>query len=88
MRAALGPRRARSPRRRRLEPLLGGHSQGGHASLYTGELAASHAPDLKLVGVAAAAAATYLIELFDADKSSPAEITKQLASSSASKARE
>jgi len=56
---------------------LGGQSQGGHASLYTGELAASHAPDLKLVGVAAAAPATYLIELFDADKSSPAEITKQ-----------
>jgi acetyl esterase/lipase len=48
-----------------------GHSQGGHASLYTGELAASYAPDLKLVGVAAAAPATYLIELFDADKSSP-----------------
>jgi hypothetical protein len=49
-----------------------GHSQGGHASLYTGELAASYAPDLKLLGVAAAAPATYLIELFDADKSSPA----------------
>jgi acetyl esterase/lipase len=49
-----------------------GHSQGGHASLYTGELAASYAPDLKLVGVAAAAPATYLIELFDADKSSSA----------------
>ena len=48
-----------------------GHSQGGHASLYTGEIAASYAPDLKLVGVAAAAPATYLIELFDADKSSP-----------------
>lgn len=28
-----------------------GHSQGGHASLYTGELAASYAPDLRLVGV-------------------------------------
>ena len=49
-----------------------GHSQGGHASLYTGELAASYAPDLKLVGVAAAAPATYLVELFDADKSSSA----------------
>src|SRR5581483_9925110 len=49
-----------------------GHSQGGHASLFTGELAASYAPDLKLVGVAVAAPATYLIELFDADKSSPA----------------
>lgn len=45
-----------------------GHSQGGHAALYTGELAAGYAPDLKLVGVAAAAPATYLVELFDADK--------------------
>jgi acetyl esterase/lipase len=48
-----------------------GHSQGGHAALYTGEIAARYAPDLKLVGVAAAAPATNLIELFDADKSSP-----------------
>lgn len=48
-----------------------GHSQGGHASLYTGELAASYAPDLKLVGVAAAAPATYLAELFDADRKTP-----------------
>jgi acetyl esterase/lipase len=47
-----------------------GHSQGGHAALYTGELAARYAPDLKLVGVAAAAPATYLVELFDADKAS------------------
>jgi acetyl esterase/lipase len=45
-----------------------GHSQGGHAALYTGELAARYAPDLKLVGVAAAAPATYLVELFDADQ--------------------
>ena len=44
-----------------------GHSQGGHAALYTGEVAARYAPDLKLVGVAAAAPATYLVELFDAD---------------------
>ncbi len=45
-----------------------GHSQGGHAALYTGELAARYAPELKLVGVAAAAPATYLVELFDADQ--------------------
>jgi acetyl esterase/lipase len=44
-----------------------GHSQGGHAALYTGEVAARYAPDLTLVGVAAAAPATYLVELFDAD---------------------
>jgi len=49
-----------------------GHSQGGHAALYAGELAKSYAPELKLLGVAAAAPATYLIELFDADKESAA----------------
>jgi acetyl esterase/lipase len=52
--------------------VLWGHSQGGHAALYAGELAKSYAPDLNLLGVAAAAPATYLIELFDADKSSAA----------------
>ena len=50
-----------------------GHSQGGHASLYTGELAASYAPDLKLVGVAAAAPATYLAELFEPTSEPPTE---------------
>jgi len=50
--------------------IVWGHSQGGHAALFTGQLAASYAPDLKLVGVAAAAPATYLGELFDADQSS------------------
>lgn len=44
-----------------------GHSQGGHAALYTGELTAQYAPELKLLGVAAAAPATYLGELFAAD---------------------
>jgi acetyl esterase/lipase len=44
-----------------------GHSQGGHAALFTGELAAEYAPELKLVGIAAAAPATYLVDLFKAD---------------------
>ena len=44
-----------------------GHSQGGQAALYTGELAASYAPELKLLGVAAAAPATDLAKLFDDD---------------------
>ncbi len=44
-----------------------GHSEGGHAALFTGELAARYAPELKLVGVAAAAPATYLVELFEDD---------------------
>jgi acetyl esterase/lipase len=37
-----------------------GHSQGGHAALFTGLLAQSYAPDLQLAGVAAAAPATDL----------------------------
>ena len=47
-----------------------GHSQGGHAALFTGELAPEYAPELKLVGVAVAAPATDLVELFKAQKGS------------------
>src|SRR3984957_6187911 len=36
-----------------------GHSQGGQAALYTGILAQGYAPELELVGVAAAAPATH-----------------------------
>ena len=39
-----------------------GESQGGHASLFTGELARSYAPELSIVGVAAAAPPTDLLE--------------------------
>lgn len=39
-----------------------GESQGGHAALWTGQVARNYAPDLKLVGVAAAAPPTDLIE--------------------------
>jgi alpha-beta hydrolase superfamily lysophospholipase len=49
-----------------------GHSQGGHAALFTGELARSYAPELQLAGVAAAAPATELAELFRADSHGPA----------------
>ncbi len=45
-----------------------GHSQGGHAALYTGLHAKTYAPDLDLVGVAAAAPASKLAELFKADE--------------------
>lgn len=41
-----------------------GHSQGGHASLFTGQLAATYAPELRLVGVAAGAPVPNLIDLF------------------------
>ncbi len=41
-----------------------GHSQGGHASLFTGQLASGYAPELTLVGVAAGAPVPNLEELF------------------------
>ena len=44
-----------------------GHSQGGQAALYTGLLARGYAPDLQLVGVAAAAPATELSALMRDD---------------------
>ena len=44
-----------------------GHSQGGQAALYAGILARSYAPELHLVGVAAAAPATELGTLLDDD---------------------
>ena len=50
--------------------IVWGHSQGGHAALFSGELAADYAPELKLVGIAAAAPATNLVDLFKAQKGS------------------
>ena len=44
-----------------------GHSQGGHAALYSGELAGSYAPELDLLGIAAVAPATFLAELVQRD---------------------
>ena len=45
-----------------------GHSQGGHAALFAGQLAKSYAPDLTLVGVAAIAPATELEQLLKDDE--------------------
>ncbi|MFC3690858.1 lipase family protein [Chenggangzhangella methanolivorans] len=44
-----------------------GHSQGGHAALFAGVLAATYAPELDLAGVAAAAPATELATLLADD---------------------
>ena len=46
-----------------------GHSQGGHAALFAGQLAASYAPELELSGVAAIAPATNLAVLLEDDLS-------------------
>jgi len=55
-----------------------GHSQGGHAALFTGQLSAALAPELKLLGVAAAAPATDLARLLELDLDS--KLGKVLAS--------
>lgn len=44
-----------------------GHSQGGQASLFTGLIAKTYAPELRLVGVSAAAPATSLVTLMGDD---------------------
>ncbi len=43
-----------------------GHSQGGHSSLWTGHLGPQLAPELSLVGVAAAAPAAELVDIMGA----------------------
>jgi pimeloyl-ACP methyl ester carboxylesterase len=48
-----------------------GHSQGGQAALFTGIIAKSYAPELTLLGVAAAAPATELTALMDDDLGTP-----------------
>jgi acetyl esterase/lipase len=52
----------------RNEFAIWGHSQGGHAALWAGQLARSYAPELGLAGVAAAAPATELAPLLDRDE--------------------
>lgn len=43
-----------------------GHSQGGHSALWTGQLNRQLAPELKLVGIAAAAPAARLVDIMQA----------------------
>jgi acetyl esterase/lipase len=45
------------------QTVVWGHSQGGNAALWTGKLAATYAPNLKIDGVAALAPATNLVSL-------------------------
>jgi pimeloyl-ACP methyl ester carboxylesterase len=52
--------------------IVWGHSQGGHAALFTGLIAKTYAPELTLLGVAAAAPASELAALMDDDLSTPA----------------
>jgi Secretory lipase len=53
------------------QTVVWGHSQGGHAALWTGLLAPAYAPDVVLAGVAAAAPASDLKPLIDAAQHTP-----------------
>lgn len=48
-----------------------GHSQGGHAALWTGGIAARYAPEVDVIGVAAMAPATHLTVLVEEGQNSP-----------------
>jgi acetyl esterase/lipase len=48
-----------------------GHSQGGHAALWTGIMAPAYAPDLDILGVAAVSPATDLASLIEANQYTP-----------------
>ncbi|UOQ56095.1 alpha/beta hydrolase [Leucobacter allii] len=54
------------------ETVVWGHSQGGQAALWTGQIAADYAPELEIRGVAAFAPAADLFGLAEADKDSAA----------------
>ncbi len=51
--------------------LIWGHSQGGHAALFAGQLASTWAPDLKLLGVVAGAPPSQLTNVADFISNSP-----------------
>lgn len=51
--------------------IVWGHSQGGHAALWTAGLAPGYAPELRIAGVAALAPATLLVDLVEAAQSTP-----------------
>jgi uncharacterized membrane protein HdeD (DUF308 family)/acetyl esterase/lipase len=50
------------------DTVVWGHSQGGQAALWTGQIAATYAPELTITGVAAFAPATDLFGLAEANK--------------------
>lgn len=57
------------------EIIAWGHSQGGHAALFTGQLAPVYAPELSVKGIAVAAPATDLLTLIDDDIDTIAGVT-------------
>ena len=53
------------------DTVVWGHSQGGHAALWTGIVAPAYAPDVRILGVAAIAPASDLRPLLDAVHATP-----------------
>jgi pimeloyl-ACP methyl ester carboxylesterase len=53
------------------DTVVWGHSQGGHAALWTGIVAPNYAPDVDILGVAAIAPASDLPSLIDAIQATP-----------------
>ena len=53
------------------DTVVWGHSQGGHAALWTGIVAPSYAPEIQLLGIAAIAPASDLRPLLDAVHATP-----------------
>ena len=48
--------------------VVDGHSQGGHAALFAGEIAAKYAPDLHLLGISAGAPVTDVAAFLDSSR--------------------
>ncbi|MFW0785299.1 lipase family protein [Gordonia sp. CPCC 206044] len=61
------------------DTVIWGHSQGGHAALWAGQLTASYAPDLHVVGTAALAPASDPRAMADAVLSNPGHLGVSLA---------
>lgn len=57
-----------------------GHSQGGHASLWTGIIAPTYAPEIKLKGVVAIAPAANLIDIMTKNQSTEKRLGPYIAS--------
>ena len=63
-----------SPANASTKVLVYGHSQGGQAALFAGQIAATYAPDLHLLGVAAVAPVSDLTELLPEATATPAAL--------------
>ncbi|BAL87978.1 putative lipase [Actinoplanes missouriensis 431] len=61
------------------ETVIWGHSQGGHAALWAGQLALAYAPELNVVGIAALSAASDPLALAEVVTANPGALGASLA---------